>query len=213
MKTVKHHRRGHSCKGSGPTSFWLQEPELVFGHLALKPGMVFLDAGCGAGEYALHAAQLVGDTGGVIALDNAESSITRLAAIAREVGAVNITGHTCDITAHIPLQTDSVDVILLSTVLHIRSVQDRAGPMFAEFRRVLMLPRTQNDGFVDWLSDGHHRLRGVAHADDGLAYSSGARVTYSTTSRSTSLRFLLALRRRAAVAMRSMSRRLPTAAS
>jgi len=137
--TDHRHCRGHMTgrKGYGPTSFRLQDPEAVFGHLALQTGMVFVDAGCGAGEYSLHAARLLGEKGRVIALDSVELSVERLNGLSREDGEAAVTARVCDITAPLPLDTAGADVIMLSTVLHIKSVRDRAERMFTEFRRVL----------------------------------------------------------------------------
>lgn len=124
-------------KGYGPTSFWLQSPESVFDHLPIHEGMTFLDAGCGAGEYSLHAARLLGEDGHVIALDSVRLSVETLANHPRERGVANITGHVCDITKPLPLDAQSVDIILLSTVLHIKNVRDNAQDMFNDFKKVL----------------------------------------------------------------------------
>lgn len=123
--------------GYGPTSFWLQDPKAIFDHLALREGMVFVDAGCGAGEYALYAARLLGGKGRVIALDSVERSIEQLIGHAPNKGEAAITGHVCDITKALPLKDQSVDVIMLSTVLHVPGVRDQAASMFGEFKRVL----------------------------------------------------------------------------
>lgn len=128
---------GSIKRGYGPTSFWIQSPEAVFDHLPIHEGMTFLDAGCGAGEYSLHAAQLLGEQGHVIALDSVKLSIETLENYPREKGTANITGHVCDITTPLPLDPQSVDLILLSTVLHIKNVRDNAHDMFNEFRKVL----------------------------------------------------------------------------
>jgi len=88
-------------------------------------------------EYSLLAAPQVGDKGQVIALDTISLSIEKLATTSKKEGLTNIRGHVCDITGHLPLTSRSVDLILLSTVLHIRAVRDRASDMFHEFRRVL----------------------------------------------------------------------------
>ncbi|BDQ37251.1 SAM-dependent methyltransferase [Pseudodesulfovibrio nedwellii] len=133
------HCRGErtKAKGYGPTSLWLHEPEALIDQLNLSQGMVLLDAGCGAGEYSLLAAPQVGDKGQIIALDTISLSIEELATTSKKEGLTNIRGHVCDITGHLPLTSRSVDLILLSTVLHIRAVRDRASDMFHEFRRVL----------------------------------------------------------------------------
>ncbi|WP_207263033.1 methyltransferase domain-containing protein [Desulfovibrio sp. Huiquan2017] len=124
-------------KGYGPTSFWLQEPGPVFAHLDLKPGQVFLDAGCGAGEYSLYAARLLGETGQVIAVDNIALSTDALNGLPARPGEAPITAFAADITAALPIDPHSVDVVFLSTVLHIKKVRDRAPEMFREFHRVL----------------------------------------------------------------------------
>nr|WP_321258424.1 class I SAM-dependent methyltransferase [uncultured Pseudodesulfovibrio sp.] len=135
----KSHCRGEqaNAKGYGPTSLWLHEPKTLIDQLNLYQGMVLLDAGCGAGEYSLLAAPQVGDKGQVIALDTTPLSIEKLAMTSKREGITNVRGHVCDITGHLPLASRSVDLILLSTVLHIRAVRDRASNMFHEFRRVL----------------------------------------------------------------------------
>lgn len=124
-------------KGHGPSSLWLHDPELIFRHLGLGPGMVFLDAGCGAGEYALYAADVVGENGRVIALDNVKLSIDVLLEEAEQQGLTNISGQACDITKSLPLESGLVDVILLSTVLPIMKARTQFGPIFPEFHRVL----------------------------------------------------------------------------
>ena len=124
-------------KGYGPTSFWLQSPEAVFDHLPIHEGMAFLDAGCGAGEYSLHAARILGEKGHVIAVDSVKLSVETLVNTPREKGAANITGHVCDITKPLPLDAQSVDIILLSTVLHIKSVRNNAQNMFTDFKKIL----------------------------------------------------------------------------
>ncbi|NDV18362.1 methyltransferase domain-containing protein [Pseudodesulfovibrio sp. JC047] len=124
-------------KGPGPTSFWIQSADAVFNHLPLHTGMTFMDAGCGAGEYTLHAARMLGPTGHVIALDTVESSVAWLNTTQHEPGMAPIQGHICDITTPLPFDAQSVDIVLLGTVLHIKAVRNRATAMFAEFNRVL----------------------------------------------------------------------------
>ena len=115
----------------------MQDPERVFNLLDLKAGTTFMDGGCGAGDYAMVAAAQVGESGRVIALDSAEHSIRQLNDRARQAELANLSAHVCDITCPLPWDTGSVDVVLLSTVLHIRAVRDAAGSMFSEFKRLL----------------------------------------------------------------------------
>ena len=110
---------------------------MVFEHLALRPGQVFLDAGCGAGEYSLYAAPLLGETGRVIAVDNIRFSTEALNGLPARPGEAPITAFVGDITDTLPIDPQSVDAVFLSTVLHIKKVRDRAPEMFREFHRVL----------------------------------------------------------------------------
>ncbi|WP_291498196.1 class I SAM-dependent methyltransferase [Desulfocurvus sp.] len=126
-----------TARGRGPSSFWLQDPEPVFAHLALREDTLFVDAGCGAGEYALYAARRLGPTGRVVALDSSRESIDWLRANGNQPGAAPLSGHVCDITAAMPLETGQADVVMLATVLHIRAVRDRAAPLFREIARIL----------------------------------------------------------------------------
>ncbi len=55
-----------------------QDPEKILTQIGLKPGMVFVDLGCGEGYFALPAARMVGPKGKVIAVDINKSAIARL---------------------------------------------------------------------------------------------------------------------------------------
>ncbi len=54
------------------------EPELVLDMLALRPGDVVADIGCGTGHFAFRLARQVGPAGQVMALDIQESAVTLL---------------------------------------------------------------------------------------------------------------------------------------
>jgi ubiquinone/menaquinone biosynthesis C-methylase UbiE len=127
----------NSRKGHGPSSFWLHEPQTIFSRIGGLAGATLVDAGCGSGDYALFAAALVGATGRIIALDSSELSISRLLAEAADQGVRNISGHVCDITQTLPLDSSSADIVLLFTVLHIKAVRDKSAAMFSELHRVL----------------------------------------------------------------------------
>lgn len=124
-------------KGYGPTSFRLQSPDEVFSYLPMHKGGTFLDAGCGAGDYSRYAAQLLGKNGRVFALDSVELSVKTLLKQEHEDGMAKISGFVCDITQPLPIPSQEIDVILLSTVLHIKAVRDYAHTMFSEFKRIL----------------------------------------------------------------------------
>ena len=56
--------------------------------LGVSPGMRILDVGCGEGDVAMLAAELVGESGAVVGIDRSEAAI--LAARARAATAKNV---------------------------------------------------------------------------------------------------------------------------
>jgi len=115
----------------------MQEPEAVFGPLGLTRGETVLDLGCGAGEYALCAARLVGEAGRVLAMDRHKAYADDVAARAAAEGLRNLEPLACDMTAGpLPVAAKTVDVCLLGTVLHALTL-GRSAPVFRELRRVL----------------------------------------------------------------------------
>src|SRR5690348_1420607 len=79
-----------------PLGFWARIGRQTIDGLALAPGAVVLDVGCGTGASALPAAEIVGPRGRVVGVDLAE----RLLAIARgkaeSQGLANIEFRTGD---------------------------------------------------------------------------------------------------------------------
>jgi len=108
-KNMKEHR--------GPSSFWMHDPELVFGELKLKKGDHFLDIGCGTGDYSLYAAEIVGNSGQIYALDIQDELITNLKEKIHQESLKNIKAIVSDIAYPLPFEDNSVDVCFISTVL------------------------------------------------------------------------------------------------
>jgi len=134
--TNKHFQHGkHRC--ARPSSFWMQEPTSVFSELGLEAGDVFVDLGCGMGEYALYAARLVGTSGLVYALDKSESLILGLEQRASAAGIANITAMVADATEPLPIKDNCANVCLVATVLHIPDVVKNVKMLCTEIRRVL----------------------------------------------------------------------------
>ena len=67
-----------------------QNPETVLMSIGLKPGLTFVDIGCGDGFFAIRAAKIVGERGLVYGLDVDEDAIDRLGARAKRKGLVNL---------------------------------------------------------------------------------------------------------------------------
>ncbi|MDQ2080745.1 methyltransferase domain-containing protein [Xanthobacteraceae bacterium Astr-EGSB] len=122
----------------GPSSYHMQNPALVFDRLGLRRGSVLLDLGCGPGDYALQAAEIVGTTGRVHAMDLSESLLRWVAEEAVQRDLTNVSAQVGDMRARLPFDDETVDVCLIAQVLH--ALPDRAvclPSVFGEVFRVL----------------------------------------------------------------------------
>jgi ubiquinone/menaquinone biosynthesis C-methylase UbiE len=103
-----HHHRGKSSEN-------LLNKEVILKELDISPGQTILDAGCGNGYMSKEFSRLLKNTGKVYALDPDDNAIEVLA---RETKGSNIKAISGDITTTTALQSSSIDLIYLSTVLH-----------------------------------------------------------------------------------------------
>ena len=110
--------RSDKPPGAGKSSFELIESEKLFQFLALKPWHTVLDAGCGPGKYALAMAKVIGDGGRVYAADLWEEGIARLRESIEQLSVKNVRLILADVSKTLPLPADSLDLILMATVLH-----------------------------------------------------------------------------------------------
>lgn len=109
---------GAKPPGAGKSSFDLIEPEKLLAELQLPKNITFLDLGCGAGNYTLAVAEVLGKHGVVVALDLWQPGIEALEERATAAGRQNIRALLADISKIVPLGDSSVDVCLMATVLH-----------------------------------------------------------------------------------------------
>lgn len=123
----------------GPSSFGMQDPEAVFGPLNLQPGDVFLDLGCGPGDYALRAARSVGPQGRVYGLDRWDEVLKSLRTEADLRRIANLLPMVGDLGRGLPLADDSVDVCFMATLWHVLDLKRDAGRIFSEVHRVLKI--------------------------------------------------------------------------
>jgi ubiquinone/menaquinone biosynthesis C-methylase UbiE len=115
----------------------MQDPALVFAALGLRQGDVFLDLGCGPGDYALAAAPLVGPGGAVYALDKWDQVLGSLMEEANLRRIANICPLLGDLRRGLPLRDGSVGVCLMATVWHVLNLKKDGARIFGELRRVL----------------------------------------------------------------------------
>jgi ubiquinone/menaquinone biosynthesis C-methylase UbiE len=104
--------------GAGKSSFDLIEPSKLLAELQLPKNITFLDLGCGAGNYTLAVAEVLGKHGVVVALDLWQPGLETLEERAAAAGRHNIRALLADISKIVPLGDGSVDVCLMATVLH-----------------------------------------------------------------------------------------------
>lgn len=129
------------CKGSKdkhrPSSFNIQKAEFVFEALGLKKGQTFLDLGCGAGEYSIYAAKLVGGAGTVYAIDGNEKGIELFETDIFNQNLRNVFTIVANIFAPFEIEDNSVDVCFIATVLHSPQAFEDSKELFKEIKRVL----------------------------------------------------------------------------
>ncbi len=131
----KHHSKG---RGQGPSSYWMQEPGLVFDVLDIDSGRHILDMGCGAGDYTLEAACRTGPLGQVTAVDQWPPTVDALRMAAKAAGLSQIKCFTADITKPpLPVRQNSMDLCMAFTVLHIFGTENSRKSLFLEAARVL----------------------------------------------------------------------------
>jgi ubiquinone/menaquinone biosynthesis C-methylase UbiE len=117
--------------GAGKSSFDLIDKDTFFQEVDLRQGITFLDVACGRGLYSLAVADRIGPSGTVVAVDLWEEGIglVRAEAAARRVS--NIRAHVSDVSRKIPVESRSVDLSMLATVLHdfvLDGIADRVLP-------------------------------------------------------------------------------------
>jgi len=102
-------------------------------HAGLKPGQTVLDLGSGAGLDVFVARNEVGETGHVIGVDMTAEMVSRARQNAEQSGLENVEFRLGEIE-HLPVLSDSVDVVISNCVLNLVPDKRRA---FAEIFRVL----------------------------------------------------------------------------
>jgi ubiquinone/menaquinone biosynthesis C-methylase UbiE len=127
---------------------WLEEDGVEFLRgIGIKRGQAVLDFGCGSGNYAIPAAEIVGGEGTIYALDKNRRALDELMRKAEAEGLTNIKRMEASGQLKIGLEEESIDVVLLYDVLHhyyFPRAEDR-GRILHEVHRVL-----KPNGFVSF---------------------------------------------------------------
>ena len=121
-------------------------PKSILKEAGIKPGFHVLDYGCGPGSYSIAAAELVGTTGKVHALDIHPLATQRVQSVASKKRLTNIETICSDCATG--LADNSVDVVLLYDAFH--ELSDPDG-VLKELNRVLKPEST--------LSFGDHHMK------------------------------------------------------
>ena len=100
--------------------------------VGIRPGFHLLDYGCGPGSYVAAAAELVGESGKIYALDIHPLAIKRVQNIASSKKLTNVETIRSDCKSGLP--DSSVDAVLLYDIFHMFS---DPGVVLEELHRVL----------------------------------------------------------------------------
>lgn len=95
------------------------DPALVMAQTGLMQGQVVADLGCGNGFYVVPAAQLVGNTGTVIAVDVVESKLDATLSIANQFGYKNVKIIRADLEKPLlDIEESSCDMVIVGNIMH-----------------------------------------------------------------------------------------------
>ena len=106
----------HEHSGGGSSHF--SDPSSILRTAGVRAGDILLDLGCGKGAFSLAASGLTGPSGKIYALDIYEDSIRELQKTIKEKSLNNIETVVADAVKTIPLPDKSIDICIMSNVLH-----------------------------------------------------------------------------------------------
>lgn len=94
-------------------------PASVVAQTGLMQGQVVADLGCGNGFYVLPAAQMIGNTGTVYAVDVMETKLAATISIANQFGQKNVRVVKADLAKPLlDIPENSCDLVIVGNILH-----------------------------------------------------------------------------------------------
>jgi len=105
--------------------WYKSEGENILKQIGIKKGQKILDFGCGSGVYSIIASKIVGLSGKIYALDKNGEKITELK---RKINSLKIKNiEIIETTGEIPvpLENNSLNVILIYDVFHLLNKENR----------------------------------------------------------------------------------------
>lgn len=97
----------------------LENPKEVLVKAGIEKGAyVLLDIGAGSGYLSVLSAEIMGDSSTVYALDSYKDSVKSLEKELSDKGIKNIFAVEADAVNALPVQRDSVDICIMSNVVH-----------------------------------------------------------------------------------------------
>jgi ubiquinone/menaquinone biosynthesis C-methylase UbiE len=113
------------------------DADCIISNIGIKEGQTVLDVGCGEGHFSLAASNVVGDRGQVVAVDVHEASINILRRIIARENIGNVLAFKANVTKHIPVTDNAVDVCLMVNVLHGFALNGEISAAMREIVRVV----------------------------------------------------------------------------
>ena len=122
---------------AGASSYDVVDVDKLWQILNIPSGICVLDLACGWGHYSFDLSARVGDEGTVYAVDLWQEGIQFIETQVRDRGVKNIRPLRADVSKHIPLDDQTVDLCLMATVLHDLVQDQTAEGTLREVQRVV----------------------------------------------------------------------------
>lgn len=126
---------GHRIQGRSSEDF-LDAKEII-NSLNLKGNEIFMDAGCGDGHVAIEAVDILSNEALIYAVDVFEPSIQDLEKFVEKEKITNLIPLLSDISKHIDVDDDVIDVCLMINVFHGFKARRNMDEAVEELKRII----------------------------------------------------------------------------